>query len=370
MAVKTTTDVLGLTKYNEVDMPEELNVLSDDMQKIDDFAGEINTWKETVDDKIDELEEEIDVLQPQSIIALENKVNANASAIDNLTTDVSSIRQRVSTVEGDIENLNSEQAVQNDRLDAIEVEQIVQNEAISDLSDDITNLNTNLTNYENTTNARLNTIETDIEQLKAEDEIITTQLSTHATELADHEERISALEGGSGSTIPQRVTDLETEVGVLDSSVQGLNTDMDNAESAIGTLQTDVGSLQTAVNNINTSVVPAIEGELSTHYNLIKDVNQRSLRFEEYDYTVGTVSANAFTPLNMTIDELYHSLAGDTGLTAVGVFMFHCYGSNGDDFDAKIFPDMQSNGDLVIKTTVAQNNVTAILWFIGAENPY
>lgn len=248
MAVKSSTAVLELTKYNAVDIPEELNVISENAQKVDDYAGEVNSWREQTDATLDEFRSEIETLQPQTITALENKVNANASAIANLTQDVSRLDTRLNGAEIDITNLQDEQGVQNVRLSAIEAEQIVQNDNISALSDEIDDVTNQLITYETTTDARLNIIEGDIENLKTEDETITTQLATHAAELANHETRITALEeSGVPAGVLTRIENLETNVAQL-------NTDISAIDSSITQLQTDVSANSNDINQLESDV--------------------------------------------------------------------------------------------------------------------
>ena len=226
MAVKSLTDVLELTKYNEVDMPETLNVLSENMEKIDDYARAVNTWGEDVDERITGLRHDVDLLSPQSITALENKVNTNATNIANLTTDIVVIRGREDSAESRLDAIETEQTTQNSRLDTIDAEQLVQNNAISALGDDITSLSNHVTSYETTTDARLDTAENNIANLQTEDETITAQLQSDATELADHEHRISALENyGIPAVVTDRIDVLEAKVAALEAMlVVGINT--------------------------------------------------------------------------------------------------------------------------------------------------
>ena len=226
MAVKSLTEILELTKYNEVDMPESLNVLSENMQKIDDYAGAINTWAEDVDEKIVGLRHDVDSLEPESITALENKVNTNATNIANLASDIVVLRGREDSTESRLDAIETEQTTQNGRLDTIEAEQLVQNNNISALGDEITSLSSHVTNYETATDARLDTIEEQITQLQTEDETITSQLATDATELADHEHRISSLENyGIPAVVTDRIDVLEAKVAALEAMlVAGINT--------------------------------------------------------------------------------------------------------------------------------------------------
>lgn len=226
MAVKSLTDVLELTKYNEVDMPESLNVLSENMEKIDAYAGAVNTWGEDVDERITALRHDVDLLSPQSITALENKVNTNATNIANLTTDIVVLRGREDSAESRLDAIETEQTTQNSRLDTIDAEQLVQNNAISALGDDITSLSNHVTTYETTTDARLDTAENNIANLQTEDETITAQLQSDATELADHEHRISALENyGIPAVVTDRIDVLEAKVAALEAMlVAGINT--------------------------------------------------------------------------------------------------------------------------------------------------
>lgn len=314
MASKLVTDVLGLTKYSEVDMPEDLNVLSDDMDIIDSYAGSVNAWKDNTDATIAQMQSDISVLQPEVITALENKVTTNAINIANLTTDISELRRRANFADNRLDVIEAEQIEQNDDIDAIKAEQIVQNNAIDALGNDINTLQTEVTSYETETDERLVTIESDITNLKIEDETITAQLAVDAAELADHEERISALEGGTGSTIPQRVTDLETEVGVLDSAVAGLNTDMDAAEAAIGTLTTSVGTLQsdmtTAQGDIGTlqTSMTSAEGNIST---LQSDLSTLSTSVTDYSVEAKTLKTESSGQTYATqLNKLYNYMVG------------------------------------------------------------
>lgn len=226
MAVKSLTDVLELTKYNEVDMPESLNVLSENMEKIDDYAGAVNEHIEDIDERITGLRHDVDELQPESITALENKVNTNATNIANLTSETNAIRGRVASAENRLDTIETGQITQDGRLDRLDAEQSVHDARISALGDDIDELQNHVTNYETATDARLETIESDVADLKTEDDTITTQLATDAIELADHEHRISALEDyGIPAVVTDRIDALEAKVAELEAMlVAGINT--------------------------------------------------------------------------------------------------------------------------------------------------
>ena len=302
MAVKSLTPKLELTKYNSVDMPEELNVLSEDMDKIDGYATEVDQWREETDDTLAGFRHEIDLLQPQSITALENKVNANAAAITNLTSDVNRLTDRIGSAEIDITNLQDEQGVQNNRLSAIEAEQIVQNDNISALSDEIDGLTNQVISYVDTTDARLETIERDITNLKIEDETITSQLLAHANELADHEQRIEDLEqGGIPTPVLDRIDALEANMATAQGDITQLQSDVADLNTSVGAVGDRVTATESAITNIQTDIagidsdITQLQSDVSANSN---DINQLQSDMTTAQSDIATNAGNITTNSN------------------------------------------------------------------------
>ena len=232
MSVISRTEHYGLTVYGGQDIPAFLKNISEDNEKIDraiddatvtyeevaEIDARLTTAEENISantatiegvtDRVCALETEVEALEPQSILALENKVQTNSDNIASLEDMISDTIGDVTALTRQVATNTTNISTNASAITALQSAQSSLESSIQSVRSDLTTLSTNVDTSINALGSRMNSAESAIAMLQSEDITITAQLQAVSgqlttilakiesieVELADHEARIQALE--------------------------------------------------------------------------------------------------------------------------------------------------------------------------------
>lgn len=328
----------------------------------DNVASDLQVTNQNVSDldaRVTQNEADIALLQPAKITALENKIDSNTNLINSLSNELDSVEaeveahgNRLDSDEADIRQLRTDVDslrsdfteccdTVNEHLGAIDSEQIVQNGRLDGLETRMSSAEVRLDNLETEDETitgqveiltnRVNQLLSDLDPTNVQSALaLTQQVIQNTNQILELVSNVSALEEQAGNetlittaqTLTGAINELASASTVIDSQLDATSERAVQNKVLTGiigteTLTTVAQTITGALNELK-SALDTVDGREATHYtNLSNGVSGVDSRVSALETTVGDSNSGLVKGLadaNSDIDAIELSL-GDVIVT-------------------------------------------------------